>query len=747
MSIHRKSVLSGWMKFSAPTRLLTGGYAALLTAIVAVGAGSAGAQPTEHNFVHLGDGPQWAEWGGIDAAGGWQRRDRIVAARPDEPALIRHQVTVEEAGHYHLWVQLRCTATLTVRHAESGEILARQQANRQYGQVGIYWRWDRLAVYLKRGRYTVELSHPTVLPPYRDVEQHYCDVIIQDLILTNDLRFDPARQSGGYQIQWKQRVAEDPALSKGGPYLWTCDMYGRLLSDKDIGHNLGQTDRPDGRAHRFPVDEPRITELQITTAINEREVALLNVTSVGSNATQVTVDCPTALTASTGQTFPDRVRLLVGGHLWGNYGGLSVAPMFTSEDLTTELPADSPRYWPTGDWRWGPQSIAENVFNYEAIRKFPQLNVPPFDTVQLFLLVNTSGLPAGQYEAPVALHRSNGDSQTVTLKATVLPVELPVDSGLVVQPYSQINACRSKDPVVYGKWARLMLDYGANCMFMEDYSDPGMFALAGGLGMHNYSFIGIKQLSYYEQLDDEQLAEHLQAIVDSHAAVGMGYDRWCLTLADETWKTGLKTIATRIKKLAPEIRLESNPPQGTIENSFEPMEGLIDVWVPHISIMKERLVMYLKNHQKQGGTFYFYAVYGWSDTKRESAGAAHRELWWKAYRWGADGFGVWTWLGGHGQVGDLWDDTDPKHVDAALVLPGPDGMIVTRNLQVFREGMDDYRMLKLLDGAVHTAAERGQPERAGEIRSLLDEVTAGNGASGMYRQRMLQMLAAMKDLL
>jgi hypothetical protein len=140
-------------------------------------------------------------------------------------------------------------------------------------------------------------------------------------------------------------------------------------------------------------------------------------------------------------------------------------------------------------------------------------------------------------------------------------------------------------------------------------------------------------------------------------------------------------------------------------------------------------------------------VYGWSDTKRESAGAAHRELWWEAYRWGADGFGVWTWLGGHGQVGDLWDDTDPKHVDGALVLPGPDGMIVTRNLQAFREGMDDYRMLKLLDRAVHTTAERGQPERAGEIRALLDEVTAGNGASGMYRQRMLQMLAAMKDVL
>ena len=371
-------------------RLQTGGCTALFAALVVAGAGHVWAEPAEHGYLHFGDGPQWADWDGIDAEGGWQRRGRTVAARPDQPALIRYPATVEQAGHYHLWVQLRCTATLTVRQAETSEILARRQVNARYGQGDWgYWHWDRLAVYLKPGRYTVELSHPTVLSPYRDVEQYYCDVIVQDLILTDDLQFDPALQSGAYQIQWRRRVKEAPALGEGGLYLWTCDMYGRLLGDKDIGHNLGQEDGPDGRAHRVPVDEPRITELEITAAINEREVALLNVTSAASASTEVTVDCPTALTGPDGRTFPDRVQVLVGGHLWGNYGGLSVAPMFTSKDLTTELPAGSPRYWPTGDWRWGPQSIAKNVFNHEAIRNFPQLKIPPFDTVQLFLLVNT----------------------------------------------------------------------------------------------------------------------------------------------------------------------------------------------------------------------------------------------------------------------------------------------------------------------------------------------------------------------
>ena len=719
-----------------------------LTALMVMPAARLPTWGAESFFQHLGDGPQWAEWDGVDEKGGWHLRDRTVVAPPDQPAQIQFDLDIGSAGHYRLWVQLRCTATVTLRDTQDGEIRVRQHVNPEYGQIGISWRWDKVAVYLHAGRYTLELSQPTVHPPYRDMEQHYTDVVVQDLILTDDLQFDPTRQSGAYQIQWKQRIRHDSALQEGGLYLWTCDMYGRLLSDKDIGHNLGQADGPDGRAHRFPVDEPRITELHIDAAINEREVNLLNITSVFSNAVDVTVNCPSALTGPTGQSFPDRVEVRVGGHLWGLYGGLSVAPMFTSKDLTTELLLDSPRYWPTGDWQWGPQSIPRNVFNYEAIRKFPQLKVPPFDTVQLFLLVNTYDVPAGKYESLVTLRLADGGRQRVMLKVNVLPVELPVDSGLVVQPYSQINACRSKDPAVYGKWAELMLDYGANCMFMEDFSDPGIFALAGRLGMHNYSFIGTEPMSTYLELDDAKLANHLQAIVDRHAAVGMDYGRWCLTLSDETWLTGLKPIASRIKKLFPEIRLESNPPLGTVENSFEPMEGLIDVWVPNITIMKnERLLEYLKDHQKQGGTFYFYAVYGWADTKRESAGALHRNLWWTAYQWGADGFGVWTWLGGHGQVGDLWDDMDPTTVDAALVLPGPDGMIVTRNLQAFREGMDDYRMLKLLDRAAETAAERGDAKRAGKVQSFLQHVTAGEGATGVYRDEMLQMLGSVKDLL
>jgi hypothetical protein len=174
---------------------------------------------------------------------------------------------------------------------------------------------------------------------------------------------------------------------------------------------------------------------------------------------------------------------------------------------------------------------------------------------------------------------------------------------------------------------------------------------------------------------------------------GYGYEDWALYPIDEPVSADyqlLSELGTWIKSADPKVRLYANP--GRIADgdfrSGEDLSALIklvDIWQPQTGVTADFLVEKLEGKPR-------WWIYQVGDAPAKGIlPLCYRKLAWDADRYGARGFGVWSFSDTGGT--SAWSDLDGVRPDWALVYESPGGVISSRRWEAFKAGIQDYQQL------------------------------------------------------
>ncbi|MBE3577950.1 MAG: DUF4091 domain-containing protein [Limnochordales bacterium] len=215
------------------------------------------------------------------------------------------------------------------------------------------------------------------------------------------------------------------------------------------------------------------------------------------------------------------------------------------------------------------------------------------------------------------------------------------------------------------------------------------------------------------------------------------FDQWWLELWDEPSDStaGIwAEVARVVKAEEPRILLIANPPAHweqasvTLDGTFRRLAPYVDVWWPFHTHLTAEDGSHLAFMRGTGKPIGYYATPGIFVSKAETAAYGfYRKAAWQAFLHDLQGMGFWAY---NSYYGNPWDDMDSGVVDwpdAAVVYPGLWGPIPSRNWEAFRDGLDDYRLLRFLSLEAARAQEASDPysrERGVELSQALRVLAA-----------------------
>jgi hypothetical protein len=161
-----------------------------------------------------------------------------------------------------------------------------------------------------------------------------------------------------------------------------------------------------------------------------------------------------------------------------------------------------------------------------------------------------------------------------------------------------------------------------------------------------------------------------------------------------------------MKAADPRARIYTDPTGSVDASKVADFKDLIDIWQPEINILKRdpELVRWM---QENAGEFLAYEA---TDPGKDLLPLGYYRAWgWLAYHFQLDGWGWWVY-----RYGDLWWPRDSANW--AMVYPSGDEVVPSRRWEAARDGLEDFKALKLLDQAIAAAQESGNSNTSGAIR-------------------------------
>ena len=202
----------------------------------------------------------------------------------------------------------------------------------------------------------------------------------------------------------------------------------------------------------------------------------------------------------------------------------------------------------------------------------------------------------------------------------------------------------------------------------------------------------------------------------------------------------LKTIGQRLHKLAPGYRwvvpFYRGPDFDKTRSAFDLMADRVNVWCPNLNYLDQDPATrpFLAGRQRLGETVWWYVCCGpgspYNNFFVSMSAMAHRLLFWQQRREGVDGLLYWsTTYWNPASTADPWKsmmtvkDINPDlRGDGSLFYPGTplgvDGPISSLRLEVIRDGLEDFDLLKLAE--IRLGKERTQASVNRIARSLKD---------------------------
>jgi hypothetical protein len=251
----------------------------------------------------------------------------------------------------------------------------------------------------------------------------------------------------------------------------------------------------------------------------------------------------------------------------------------------------------------------------------------------------------------------------------------------------------------------------------KKYNYPLVICFSGGINaiMSHLKKAGLK-------ITDEQGKAVFKSWVESIFIFfeKIGYKRADLIalLIDEIFEERTKMAAEIypvFKIIAPNVRLMQTIGYYSDLEDIKAVEPYVDIFQLHVLnkkgeryLLRDEIVEFLKGKNKK------IWIYNNSISKKATDCLYIRLQPWIVWQYNLDGVGFFSYSR---FVGDPWDDRDFRDLfktkkqtgfyDRLVVYPGNNGPVTTRRWESFRDGLEDYRCLSLLESTIKEAEASG----------------------------------------
>lgn len=374
------------------------------------------------------------------------------------------------------------------------------------------------------------------------------------------------------------------------------------------------------------------------------------------------------------------------------------------------------------------------------------LTVPAGETRQVWVSVDTSALPPGEYSSSLSLTPFDRllPPKSVSLRLRVLPVRLPDRMPIAVFNWDYArNEHYVRDLVDHGTNTFLM---NTHCL-MEFNPDGSMRTAAdwrkydkmlhvkvryarkqGGIVLFSYGIIRdfhkrMTTLHGWEFMSEPWKRAFKAWVLEFERHmrddIGLNYEEYAVQLWDEATNKNAKLTVQGglfIREIAPKVRTCMDGAQSVAE--VKAMDPVIDLWIPH------QTTLYRSKERKELRALYRELMAKgepvWTYTCSTNMKAMHpldyyRLKEWRVWELGLQGSCYWAY---NSWRGDPWNDFDGKIADCGSVYDGPSGPITTRRWEATRDGREDYKCLHMLRNA------NGSSGRDASVDEIVKEALA-----------------------
>jgi len=386
----------------------------------------------------------------------------------------------------------------------------------------------------------------------------------------------------------------------------------------------------------------------------------------------------------------------------------------------------------------------------------PRLNegqvivVPARDNRQLWLTFCTKGMKAGSYKAECVFYTLGKYyyEQGIQLNLKVSKVSLPEKSRLSFytwahlgsDPESPLNEKKLQDLLDHGTTvfsvSAPLMNYDHNGRLNSEinwqqhdnwilkYKDKGVILVPSFQGVirvpqHVPMWSESWKMAYMAGL--RQYVKHLKSL-------GFDYTDWALYPYDEPWLTGmglaemLYDIAVLTKETDPNIQIFTDPAGMPTPENSKKFVSLIDIWMPMIDLLKEDKSL-LNFYKSSGAKVWAYEAP--DQIKLLKPLGLYRLQPWLAFRYGLSGCGMWTY-----NYGNLWPVDQSEQQTWGIIYEDGQTLVTSRRWEAYRDGVEDYNMLVLLQEAIEEKKAEDSTSSAllhaasELLRRAVDEVTS-----------------------
>lgn len=364
------------------------------------------------------------------------------------------------------------------------------------------------------------------------------------------------------------------------------------------------------------------------------------------------------------------------------------------------------------------------------------LTLPPSEARQLWIQIDTHGLPAGMHEATLYLASLANPAaiRTVPIRIEVWPVALP-DTV-----YAKINWSSFNAPQYSGSAVQDMLDHGVSVIYGPPLPAMPVDAQgnrAGDIAWADFDAALARIPKHFTFLYSgpptpqwpggtapdaasdaafNAFKNGIAAMASHLADKGFPYAQWAFYPMDEPWNTGftgipeLKAFCERVKRADPKAYIYADPAGLVRVEYLDEFKGLIDIWQPEMNLLKRdpELVAWFHQNAKR-----FWAYEAPGPAKDLLPLGHYRAFAWLAWHFGLEGAGYWVYQGD-----DIWLTTDTNY---SAVYKSGDTIVPSRRWEADRDGVEDFRAFYVLRDEIQKARAAGRAAQADAAEALLNE--------------------------
>ena len=360
------------------------------------------------------------------------------------------------------------------------------------------------------------------------------------------------------------------------------------------------------------------------------------------------------------------------------------------------------------------------------------IHVPAEQTGSFFISIDTRALPAGLWSGHVRLTPlRSGPALEIPFELDVTAAVLPEQTPIWVAMWTYVPGWICGRSGRGGDWryVELMRRAGGNTVLTRSYGMPWP-ELDGDGELEGIDTLDFDQMLVRQRFDRDKSFLVIGVLPEAHwgqgflseqwrrnfvkylrmlAAhvredLGVPYSRWALYLEDEQVGECFVSLGKLTREADPKIRIWANPQSVAELEVVRKAEPYIDIFVP----VRWGIGQHAESDnlmRQKGKEWWMYAHSGWQPpdntaVPRNDPYSAHRKLrmdGWMAWKLDLKGVGYWIYVGKWG--GRYSGLPANERADCSMVYLGHDGPITTRRLEAYREGLEDYKLLWLIDRA------------------------------------------------